>query len=74
MPNPMGPTPRRGGLPSPGQGTSLSTQCVVGTGGGNLWSGGTERSGESGWNDGNGESDENTETDGMNAGAGRKGR
>lgn len=73
MPNPMGPTPRRGGLPSP-RGTSRSTLCVVGTGGANLWSGGTERSVESGWNDESGESGENTETDGMNAEAGRKGR
>lgn len=74
MPNPMDPTPRRGGLPSPGRGTSRSTRCAVGTGGVNLWSGGTEQSGESGWSDGSGESDENTETDGMNAEAGRKGR
>lgn len=72
--NLMDRAPRRGGLPSPGRGTSRGIRCVEGTGGESLWSGVTGQSGGSVWSGGSGGSGENTETDGTSARAGRRGR
>lgn len=69
--NLMDRAPRRGGLPSPGQGTTRGIRCEGGTGWGSLWSGGTGQSAGSVWSGGSGGSGENTETDGT---SGRRGR